>query len=88
MGIREFYCKITINGEIRKAFSGQTLFLKKPENHIRDEVVELSRQKYGVNLEEEARNQAKQMIIDSGGMIEEEVEVDPALYEMPFPEPF
>ncbi len=88
LGVREFYCKISINGEIRKAFSGQTLFLQKPTKHFAAEVVELSRQKYGVDLEEEARNQAKQMIIDSGGMIEEEVNVDPALYEMPFPEPF
>ncbi len=88
LGVREFYCKVTINGEIRKAFSAQTLWLAKPEKHCGAEVVELSRQKYGVDLEEEARNQAKQMIIDSGGMIEEEVNVDAALYEMPFPDPF
>lgn len=88
LGVQEFYSKVTIDGEIRKAFSGRTLWVKKPEKHWAQEVTELSRQNFGVDLEEQARNLAKQMIIDSGGMIEEEVEIDQKLYEMPFPEPF
>ena len=88
LGVREFYCKLSIDGEIRKAFSGQTLFIKKPEKHFAQDVIESSRQKFGVDLEEQARNLAKQMIVDSGGMIEEEIEVDPELYQMDFPEPF
>lgn len=88
LGVREFYSKITVDGEIRKAFSGKTLFLKKPQDHFADEITRLSRERFGVDLEEQAKNLAKQMIVDSGGSIEEEVNVDPALYELPFPEPF
>ena len=88
LGVQEFYCKISIKGKIRKAFSGKTLTLIKPDSHYAAEIIELSRKKYGADLAEAAKKLAKQAIIDSGGMVEEEIEVDPKLYEMPFPEPF
>jgi len=88
LGVREFYCKVTINGEIHKAFSGKTMFLEKSEKNFSDQIVENSRQVFGVNLEEEARKLAKQQIIDSGGVIEDDIQIDKKLLEMPFPEPF
>lgn len=87
LGVQEFYCKISIEGEIRKAFSGRTLNLPKPENSSAKEIIEISRNKFGVDLEESARKLAKQTIIDSGGTIEEDIQIDPKLYELPFPEP-
>ncbi len=87
LGVQEFYSKITIEGEIKKAFSGKTIFLEKPEVSYEKEILEASRNNFGVDLEENAKNLAKQEIIDSGGMIEEEINVDPKLYEIEFPEP-
>ena len=87
LGVQEFYCKITIKGEIHKAFSGRTLFISKPAKEFSKQILENSRKVYGINLEENARNLAKQMIIDKGGMIEEEIQIDKKLYEMAFPDP-
>jgi len=88
LGVREFYCKITINGEIRKAFSGTTLFIQKPQHHFKKEVIDFSRKTFGIDLEENARNLAKQEIIDKGGMVMDEIEIDPRLNQAPFPEPY
>jgi len=87
LGVREFYCKISINGEIHKAFSGRTIFMEKQKESFAKEIIEHSRQSFGVNLEEQAIKLAKQMIIDRGGVVEEDVQIDKRLYELPFPEP-
>jgi len=46
LGVREFYLKMSVKGEIREAFSGRTVDVPKPkEDHTR-EIIELSRKKY------------------------------------------
>jgi len=52
LGVREFYCKISIEGELREAFSGRTQDMTFPEKDISRECIELSRKKYCKPLEE------------------------------------
>ncbi|HIQ57071.1 TPA: type IV secretory system conjugative DNA transfer family protein [Candidatus Gracilibacteria bacterium] len=52
LGVREFYCKISIEGELREAFSGRTQNMSFPEKDLSRECVELSRKKYCKSLEE------------------------------------
>ena len=40
------YLKLSINGEIRDAFSAHTMSVPKPANDISSEIRDLSRQKY------------------------------------------
>lgn len=87
LGVQEFYCKMSINGEIHKAFSGRTVNLSKPQVNFVQQIKENSRQTYGVDLEEQAKKLAKQSIIDHGGVVEDEIDIDPRLYDLPFPEP-
>ena len=46
LGIREFYTKMSVNGEIREAFSGKTLDVPKPENDLTQKIIEHSRKTY------------------------------------------
>jgi hypothetical protein len=46
LGVREFYCKMSVDGEIREAFSGRTLTVPKcPETYVH-EIIENSRKTY------------------------------------------
>jgi len=46
LGVREFYTKISINGEIREAFSGRTLDIKYPTEDYTRHIINQSREKY------------------------------------------
>jgi len=46
LGIREFYIKMSVNGEIREAFSGRTLDVPKIENDYTKQIIDQSRKKY------------------------------------------
>ncbi len=52
LGVREFYCKMSIDGEIREAFSGRTLTVPNIKNHYVPEIIEQSRKKYCMPREE------------------------------------
>jgi len=46
LGVREFYLKMSINGELSEAFSGKTLDMKFPEHDYSKEIIEASRKAY------------------------------------------
>ncbi|MBU1018969.1 DUF87 domain-containing protein [Patescibacteria group bacterium] len=46
LGVREFYVKMSIDGQIRDAFSGRTIDVPKPVNDLSEEIRDLSRKKY------------------------------------------
>ncbi|QQR83274.1 type IV secretory system conjugative DNA transfer family protein [Candidatus Peregrinibacteria bacterium] len=46
LGVREFYAKMSVNGEIREAFSARTLDAPKVEQDYTDQIVAQSREKY------------------------------------------
>ena len=46
LGVREFYIKMSIDGELAEPFSGRTLDLKFAENDLGPEIVEESRKAY------------------------------------------
>lgn len=46
LGVREFYCKMSINGEIRQAFSGKTINVAHLEKNFVNEIKQQSRQTY------------------------------------------
>ncbi len=46
LGVREFYTKMSVNGEIREAFSARTLDVPKVENDYSKEIIKRSREKY------------------------------------------
>lgn len=46
LGVREFYVKMSVDGEMRDAFSGRTLDVKKPERSYAKEIIEHSRSLY------------------------------------------
>lgn len=46
LGVREFYCKMSVNGEIREAFSARTIDVPKNETHYSKEIIENSRATY------------------------------------------
>jgi len=46
LGVREFYCKMSVDGEIREAFSGKTLTVPKTKESYISEIVENSRKLY------------------------------------------
>jgi len=46
LGVREFYCKMSINGEIREAFSGKTMDVPKVKESYVSEIIENSRKEY------------------------------------------
>ena len=46
LGVREFYTKMSVSGQIREAFSGRTLDMPKPDNDLTKEIIEYSRKTY------------------------------------------
>jgi hypothetical protein len=46
LGVREFYTKMSINGEIREAFSARTIDIPKIEDDLTEEIVANSRKHY------------------------------------------
>ncbi|MDD3861458.1 MAG: type IV secretory system conjugative DNA transfer family protein, partial [Candidatus Gracilibacteria bacterium] len=46
LGVREFYCKMSVDGEIREAFSGRTLNVPAVKEHYVSEIIENSRNLY------------------------------------------
>jgi len=46
LGVREFYVKMSVDGEIREAFSARTMDMPKPTNDLTDQVVAHSREAY------------------------------------------
>jgi hypothetical protein len=52
LGVREFYLKMSIDGELSEAFSGKTMDMVFPKNDLSAEITEESRRKYCVPREE------------------------------------
>ncbi|MDO8648363.1 MAG: type IV secretion system DNA-binding domain-containing protein [Candidatus Peregrinibacteria bacterium] len=46
LGVREFYVKMSVNGELREAFSGRTLDAPKTQEDFTPQIIEASRKKY------------------------------------------
>lgn len=46
LGVREFYCKMSVNGEIREAFSGRTMDAPKIKKPHVEQIIEHSRKTY------------------------------------------
>ncbi len=46
LGVRDFYCKMSINGELREAFSGRTLNMVFPKNNYAADCVKASRENF------------------------------------------
>ncbi|MCX6734191.1 MAG: type IV secretion system DNA-binding domain-containing protein [Candidatus Peregrinibacteria bacterium] len=46
LGVREFYTKMSVNGELREAFSGRTLSVPPVTNDLTQEIIAASRAKY------------------------------------------
>ena len=52
LGVREFCMKMSIDGEIKEAFSGRTLDMVPPAENFREECIKLSRERYARPLSE------------------------------------
>lgn len=46
LGVREFYIKMSVDGELRDAFSGRTLNVPQPKKDLSTEIIRRSREKY------------------------------------------
>lgn len=62
LGVREFYCKMSVNGEMREAFSGRTLDLNFPSKDMAEVAREFSRKNYARPLKEVEQNVANQTV--------------------------
>ena len=64
LGVREFYVKMSIDGELRDPFSGRTLTVPEPTHDLTHKIIELSREKYS-----RPRAEVEEMIkmLDKGG---------------------
>jgi len=80
LGVREFYCKMSVNGEIREAFSARTLTVPKIENHFVKEVIENSRAMYC-----ESREKVEEMLSkwDEAGEFDEMGPEEDPIFEEP-----
>jgi len=80
LGVREFYCKMSIDGEIREAFSAKTLFVAKVEKHYVSEIVENSRKEYCI-----PRKDVEEMLTkwDEAGEFEESGPEEDPVFEEP-----
>lgn len=77
LGVREFYIKMSIDGEMRDAFSGKTMSISYPAEDYTKEIVEYSRKHYAkpraqVEKELAAWNEASAEPVGPGEAIEEE----------------
>ena len=52
LGVRNFYCKMSIEGELREAFSGKTMFMKFPGDNYTKECIQNSHDKFCRPLKE------------------------------------
>lgn len=52
LGVREFYTKMSVNGELREAFSGRTLSIPPVTNDLTQRIIAASRAKYCTPREE------------------------------------
>ena len=52
LGVREFYVKMSVDGQIRDAFSGKTVDVPKPVTDLTEEIRAISRSKYARPVEE------------------------------------
>ncbi|MFA6305498.1 MAG: DUF87 domain-containing protein [Candidatus Gracilibacteria bacterium] len=59
LGVREFYCKMSVNGEIREAFSARTIDVPKVKNSYVKEIIENSRKNYSEKRENVEKMLAK-----------------------------
>lgn len=59
LGVREFYCKMSINGEIREAFSAKTLTVPNLNENFVTEIIAESRLRYCENRSEVEKMLAK-----------------------------
>ena len=87
LGVREFYTKMSINGQVRDPFSGITKFLKYPDNDYTDEIYKISRERYctPVKLVEEQINKWEESATEVEAVkndVEPEFEA-PIVYECP-----
>ena len=59
LGVRDFYCKMSVNGQLREAFSGRTLDVVFPSNNLSQAAREYSRKTYArpVEMVEKSLNQ-------------------------------
>jgi hypothetical protein len=58
LGVREFYIKMSVDGELRDAFSGRTVNVSAPKENYAEEIVRRSREKYArprVQVEEDLK---------------------------------
>jgi len=82
LGIREFYIKMTIDGETSDPFSAETLKVL-PPNHesFKDEIIKQSREKYALPLIEVKKKLEEEEMIKKTGKVEkskdEEEDKDP-----------
>ncbi|NOS67971.1 MAG: type IV secretory system conjugative DNA transfer family protein [Candidatus Peribacteraceae bacterium] len=59
LGVREFYIKMSVNGELREAFSGRTLDVPTIERDWSPEIIAASRRKYCLPREEVEKEMKK-----------------------------
>lgn len=52
LGVREFYTKMSINGETTQPFSGRTLEMQFPKENYSQEILNASREKYCLSIDE------------------------------------
>lgn len=58
LGVREFYIKMSVDGELRDAFSGRTVNVQAPKENYSEEIIKCSRAKYSTpraQVEEELK---------------------------------
>lgn len=84
LGVREFYIKMSIDGEMRDAFSGYTLSVPKNEHDYTQEIIALSRSKYA-RPREEVEKDLKAW--DESTINQEGADVGPGELEENFDEP-
>ncbi|MFA5821048.1 MAG: type IV secretory system conjugative DNA transfer family protein [Candidatus Gracilibacteria bacterium] len=78
LGVREFYCKMSIDGEIREAFSGRTLDVPKMKENFVSDIITYSRANYCEKREDVEKMLAKW---DEAGEFENAPEGDPEFEE-------
>jgi len=71
LGIKEFYIKITIDGETFDPFSAETLNVLPPtHDYLKKEIIRQSREKYALPLEEVKKKLEEEEVIKKTGKIE------------------
>lgn len=80
LGVREFYCKMSVKGEIREAFSARTIDVPVIRNHFVPEIIDVSRETYC-----EPRDKVEGMLNkwDEAGEFEETGPKEAPLFEEP-----